>query len=325
MADRSLLEFLRLLAISPDRIVFVPYPQVSGKTWNPLALLQARQHVRREYAKHFGNVCGADVFYWTNYFDWMSFAFLKRLAAANSVYSCQLDKSEFVPVANCGVKDWLALQAIRFITGVDLFLVSLDRAEFLIPAFPSSRYSVAEVEVGIDSEAIARHLQDVEGRGSCNVLLLETATTRSGPGYEDSMRRVVEALIQGGISVYVKGHPRMGSSQFLRAYNVSFLEQCVPVEMMRFKGFSAIVGLSSSGLGTLAAANPDILVVSVLQLFPGVSRKVRDGVRNQLVRICPSIMFVLSMEELIESVRGRGGGGGNRGTYRRERGENPLS
>ena len=72
------------------KLLFIPYRQFSFK--NPASIISERKRLRDFYHLYLEDFNDAEVFFYTMYYDWISFYFLKRLATNNKVYYVECGK-----------------------------------------------------------------------------------------------------------------------------------------------------------------------------------------------------------------------------------------
>jgi len=254
--------------------------------------------IREEYGRCLSDLSGADVYYWNNYFDWVSFAFLRRLAERNRLFCCQLDPSVFTPARITRVKDALLLVGYRILSGVPVTLSRLRRMDYLIARFPKERYAVRDVQISVDPAAVKRYERAAVSPPGRSVLLFETPSPVYGPDYERRMLTIVTALISAGWHIFVKGHPRLGYSACLDSVDVNVLPHETPAEFIAVDGFAGVLGVSSTCLCTIAERQAEIPVISLIDMLDFAGSDVQAGFRDYLVGLCPRILFAADKDSL---------------------------
>lgn len=296
----SLYRFLRESPLQAEELVFLPYPALSARSRNPQRILAARRHLNEQYRRHFLRVRDADVYYWNNYFDWLTPAHLRRLARENRVWSCQLDTSDFTPLARTGPLQRLQLLALRYVTGVRFHWVRTQRVAYDLLAFPRQRYGIRELAVPVDPAALEQYRVRPEAGGAArSVLILDDPSPEFGAGRAGIMRDVARALRAAGWRIHVKGHPRIGGHDFWGEFGALEVPAHVPAEFLAVEDFRAVLAISSSALASLAGKFPRTRVISLLDLFPFATPELKNGYRAFLEERAPALEFAADLQDLL--------------------------
>ncbi len=298
----SLHRILRRCCPDSERVISIPYPKLSTSTRNPLHIFRTKQLVSDLIRTHFEGINDAEVYYWENYFDWFTFSFLSGLSNSNKLLCCQLDKSTFTPLTSKSIMERLTLFVYKYLTGCPVTLVRTKRMSYSIPHFPAERYGVKNCEVTVSPETMSMFQESVSAPSKKSILLFEVPSPRHGCEYEGKMRSVIEALLEHGYTVFVKGHPRLGYSAFLDEYSLQYLESSLPAELLSLKGFCGVLGVATTCLATIKTANPNLPVISLLDMFSLESQVEKEGFREYLTGLNPNIHFASDVQSLLRAL-----------------------
>jgi len=192
-----------------------------------------------------------------------------------------------------GVKNAVHLAIFNSVFG-RLFMLSGTRS-YPIFSLDLERVNITR-ETGSargNATALAKHRYHVPGNGKNVVFLYSDSFGVCTEVHESVNREIVECLARNGLEIHVKIHPQSRRPGFLDEYNVRYIPQCVPFELVDLTNVSLVVGIAGASL----VCTGEVPTVSVAKL---VYREDSDYYLSAIAQLRqnPAIVFVSSMDEL---------------------------
>lgn len=291
--------FLKSLGLKDCSLTYVPY---RDDYRTPLGAVGQRRELHRLYRERFAAKEGAEVYFFTYYFDWAAFFFLKRLSKKNVVRLIDVYGYHRMKSSQVSFVDRIKRIALLYITGV--FFDITDGMNERIIAFPYRRFGIRESKLEIDPDALRGYMYRVGEKKQKNMLFFESngAENDMFVGYEDKLKEVVSGFDKAGWTVYVKPHPRLGYSKLIDDLPAEVIEEYIPAELVDIGGFDAVCGINSMSIANIARGEA-VCVVSLLDLFRFKEEEVREGYREYLIeKGSGRVRFAANLSELLDKV-----------------------
>lgn len=296
-------KFLYSLNLSLKELTFIPYP-VAFSTRKPIYIFNERRRLKRLYNKYFAQVKGSDVYFFSHFYDWMTFAFISRLVKYNEVYFIDhydTDGSQGGYIAkNISLKKKAWLFLMKYITDIRFqwFLTS-DKTYKL--RFPFERYGIKRlVAPVIPKEIFEKYSYNQKYKE--NAVLLFDSNEQDLLHYREIMKDIVQRLKEKGFNIVIKPHPRLGYMKMLEQLTDEMIPSHIPGEFINVHSFSAILGTFTVAIAKLAK-NGVRQCYSILEIFEHEDDRKREMFRHYLsLQSEDKLNFVYSIEELLECI-----------------------
>jgi hypothetical protein len=273
--------FLTDLHLEKARIEYIPYPKLNPKS--PKSIRNVRQYITWNIKQHFVKMKNCDVYYFSNKYDWLAFAFISHIAKRNRVfcYDHYAKSIPYIKKKSLPLKYFLKLIIYLYVTRVALHFEWInDRA---VISFSYDKYGITERNLLLSGEINAKYAYRVDANDKGNrILFFESGNNANNiENYEATIKSIVEVFISNGITLYVKPHPRLGYSTFLDEYDVTILPSYIPGEFIDYHGFSAIVGISTVAIAKIAVFS-DVPTFSLIDSFKFKNISEKENYRRYL-------------------------------------------
>jgi hypothetical protein len=298
--------YLQSLGLSDCSLTFIPY-RPDFRT--PAGIVRQRRDLKKLYKRKLSYSNGAAVYFFTYYYDWVTFYFLKRLASKNRIHLIDVYKVKRQRSAGITISQQIKRFIIFIITGV--WHEYTEGVNDRVITFPYRRFGVEESNEKFDPDVLKRYMYRVDKGKGKRVLFFESngADEEMFIGYEDTITGVLHALLNAGIGVFLKPHPRQGHSKFVEDLPVEIIDSAVPAELIDIEGFDAVVGIESMSIANIAAQEK-LPVFSLLDLLRFKNDAVREGYRKYLVEKGNGrVTFVGRLDMLVGGIKETNSGG----------------
>lgn len=292
-------KFLVSLALDLSRLDFIAYSK-NFSLYNPIVILKEKIRLQLYYNKYFTDLPDVDVYFFSHFYDWITFSFVGKLSITQTVYF--IDHYDHILSSNTQqttIKDKIRLVLFEFITGVKLrwfYSGTIKKLEFLYENFKIKRI----VSKDINEDIFEMYSQKVYSDARASILLLESdlSVDERYESYQETIFNIIEVLVNNGFNVCLKPHPRLGYSKILEKHIYMKLPDYIPGEFIDVSDFTAIIGVSTVLLATLARYKK-VKVYSVLDLFKIKNKKDKELMRKYLVKMSDNkITFINKFKDL---------------------------
>jgi hypothetical protein len=302
---KGIFDFFSKLNLEVETIKFIPYDFCIGITYkNPLLWLRIKKKLFLLYKEYFKNFQSSEIYFFSHYFDFLSFYFISRLKTDNSIVlinhyddaiSENFEKSKEI------VKIWFLKLVFFFITGINFKFHGLNGN--LVLEFPFWLNNIKEIKDNIlDDCVFEKYSHKVNPIHEKKVLLLEEdyLDTNNYQNYPEITSSIIKHLKNNSYHIYLKPHPRLGYSQFLAPFIDNYVESYIPAEFIDETQFDFIIGVDSSALSYFANRKK-VKVFSFINIHNYKSNVVK--IRSyeyllQLVNGSGEIIFIDNITEL---------------------------
>ena len=242
-----------------------------------------------------------DIYYFSNTFDWLTYAFIAKLTKRNNVFNYD-HYATVLPYKkddSISIKKTLVLIIYWYFTGV---LFHFERIEGRrVISFNPDKHGVVEIEISISKELYTQYAYPIGTNQSRRALLFfetDLSNAKMISNYDKTLKEVMNCFINAGLTIYIKPHPKLGYSKFLEEYGVEILPEYIPGEFISTEKFLARVGI----LTTAIASNVkyvDIPTYSILELFEFYDVLEKEYCRTALTkRSKGNLKFIYNINEL---------------------------
>jgi hypothetical protein len=286
---KGVFDFIESLNLELHKLIFVPYRQFSYSA--PITITKERKRLHNLYIEYFFEVRNAHVYFFSIYYDWLTFFFIKELSRYNQVsYFESESRDDSGYTKKMSLKNILYRTALHYITGIKFNFTIPERNEIV---FDYIKYNIIKESVDTNSELIQKYLcRQVVSRKS--LLLLETDPSSYDifVNYIENLTTVLELIRQYGYDLYVKPHPRLGYSKCVDPFLNELLPSNIPAEFIDISNFKIVIKIEST-----CRFYSDKTVYSIIDLFEFKNTAFKEGYYNTLKQTNPEIHFLRSVDD----------------------------
>jgi hypothetical protein len=294
-------KFLSSLNLKDAEIIYIPYP--SRGFFYFFSFLYHRLFYAYFFHKKLKKVQGGEFYFFSTVFDYVAFYFVNRLASGNQGYIVDHyllvkendQKLNFKHLLNLAIFSFLADKRLQyeFYNGKPILAYGFGQENF-------KKYPVESLRIDL-----TLYKQKTVRPGKKAILLFEsndiqTHFTAEKEKYQKVIENVVEMAFKKDFLVYIKPHPRLGCSPFIKSMKIQFLEDYIPGEFIYYEGFNLILGGSSKVIANMSKDFPEI-VYSLIDLLPFDTQDTREYYRSYLLRSSDEkLRFLRNLDELAQ-------------------------
>jgi len=268
-------KFFKSLGLSAE-IKFIPL--IAYK--NLLKFLYFSLRLRRLYKQYFLNKSDAEVYFFSNNYDYVTAYFIEKLAKSNNVYFYDIYKLDGTPIKSFTVITKVFLTKILFGITVKFFNIS----GLQVYQYMYSKNEVHEIDLIINAKKMLSYQYRVKANTNSknNLLLLESnsKSDQKFKNYQDDLTFILNVL-KKKYNIYIKPHPRLGYSSFLDQYATGMIESFVPAELLCLDDFFIVIGIDSASIATASHDNK----YSVIDLFSFKNNSEKQNLKKYLDRL----------------------------------------
>jgi len=278
---RMVYDFFCSLRLDRMRLLFVPYSD-KFSIKNIAIVVAEKKRLMKVYRENFVSIKKSKVYFYCNYFDWITFFFVNKLIEENKVFFLghYLGWDEFKKSA-VGVKEGIKLFLYYVLTGIKFDLTTYASDNTVLRYAPSGgRITIADAKMPKENIFKKYSFSAIESRCPQKAVLVVDAQDNPWiSGFREKMISLLIYLKENGYKLYIKPHPRLG-------YSVEFLEYAdlsdinIPSEFLDLSAFVAVIGLSSTVL--IDAAKKEGNAYSLMNLFKYTDRSRYDYAKRYI-------------------------------------------
>ena len=290
-------KFFKDLRLSKCTVEFIPY-KYNLRT--PIGIMREKIRLLRYYRKHFRKLDSCEIYFFSYYFDYLTFYFIKKLSGSNKILLFDFFDVKRQRAKGIGFIDYMKLIALYFLTGIPFFYTK--QVEMNIITFPYEKYNVKKVHKDLDFNSIRRYLYRLNTDKKRNVLLFESNGINDEyfMEYRETLIRILSDILTHNYDIFIKPHPRKGHSKFLNDLNVRFVEDYIPAELIDVENISFIIGIESTST-TYIAENKEIPVYSLIDLFDFKNNEVKQYYKDYLKKVSEGkLIFIKKYADFLE-------------------------
>jgi hypothetical protein len=239
-------EYLNSLKLKA-KIDFLPIHNIR-KVFNFMYLIF---YLRLFYFKNFFKNTTTKIYFFSNYYDYVTFYYIDKLKAKNYIYFCDL--------YNIKVKE-----KINFFSKMKsiLFFLTFGIRTRIIDINKSYAYQYVLDEninffnkANINLKLINKYKFNIELKmldfNKKNIIFMETLSTdNTYISYKKTLTLILSRLTKK-YNVIIKGHPRLGFSKFILQHDVHLLDSHTPSELINLDGISHVLCIDSAAISNI--------------------------------------------------------------------------
>ena len=223
--------------------------------------------LRMMYKKLFSSSENAQVYFFSNNYDYVTAFFIEKLQLRNSVNFCDIYNIDGEEVKNKII--FIKIMLIRVLFGIKIkfFRLLPDTAY----QYMYNKTRMNEIALEVDRKRLQNYLYTIERNKNRKSLLFFESNGEidtSFANYKHDLCKILDN-ISDKYSIYVKPHPRLGYSKLLENYNVEMIPNYIPSELVNTQSFDMVLGIDSTSIATIEHAN----AYSLINLFEFVDEK----------------------------------------------------
>lgn len=262
----SIYEYILSLNLNLKSLNLIPY-DIDFSIKNPISIILARKKLKKKYKNLFIDYYNIDIYFFSIWFDWITFSLLNKLSKNNNIFYYEHYKNiSEVNEVKYNLKEKYILIIYRFITGVPLEYLKENKSKRLLFLYKKINIK-KQVALEILPELFNSYLYKIENISIKSILLFETQVTTSKifSDYHNEMEIIIKALQKKGYELFIKGHPRLGVTKGIESLCNFSIPKNIPSEFIDTTKFKKIIGIESFSL--VYHANFSDLVFSIIELL----------------------------------------------------------
>jgi len=274
-------------------LLFVP--QFSMK--NPFNVVRQKHILGKTYKGIFRHCRGANIYFNSKHFDFGTYYFIKKLHNSNTVYFYDLYKHKGDIITSLPLRNILQKLFLNCIVGSHISYIKVGSR--LFPTFDYSDMRIEEIVLKTNPDNLSKYMFKVQVPFKRSILFFESNGQRDPQfvDYGKTLDQVLRVFRQSGFEVFIKPHPRVGYSRMLDGYGFSFIESCVPGEMIKIENFDYVIGFNTTSLTTKIDGGKT-KVLSLIDIVDYKSADDKAMMKEYLLRFNDSLYFVQTLDEL---------------------------
>jgi hypothetical protein len=248
----GLYKFLDSLDLELERLEFLPSLPHRFRLASPVKNLLNMAVLSRIKKRFFKGTQNANIFFPGEFLDPVMHACVAHLLKKNRLTDFGYPSIGLTRFRFYTWKQRLFLKQFEWMTGAKTYLGSLcDSNEYRqVQFFDDEAYDIPVEQESVDFAIIRQYSWQIDAQSDRRRLLfMENNLGHMYWHYEASMRQLLDVLKDAGFQVYIKPHPRIGCSPFLKeAQGLKFVPEYVPAQFIRDDDFYAVGSLGSTAL-----------------------------------------------------------------------------
>lgn len=294
---KSTYEYFKSLKLK-IKLVYIPY-NIFISSKNPLSVFIARNKLLKLYNSHLLLKSNETVYFFSIWFDWITFYLIGKLSKENEIiyYSHYKSVSE-IGKLNFSLKEKYQLYLHYLATGIKFKFTeetNTKRLLFLYKAFGIKKKIAADV----NHTLLEPYLLKFNNLNLNSILLIESKIEFGSIfiDYKTEMSNLFSYLKKKGFKIYIKGHPRLGLTKELEKMSDYIIPNQIPSELLDIKKFSKIIGVDSYSLAYLSKIRHS--VYSVINILSVSNKNEKNRIQNYLATNSDNkIIFPNKIDEL---------------------------
>ncbi len=271
----NIYKYIKSLNLKLDNLEFIPYDfNLSIK--NPLSIITTRKKLRKIYRNLFLKKENETIYFFSIWFDWVSFFFISKLYKRNKF----IFYKHYLAVPEEGktqydFKEKIQLLQLYLITNIKLQYTTETSVKRLL--FPYKKYNIkSQLPLKINQDIFKPYLYKTENNLTKSVLFFESELSNYNlfKNYIAETTEIIEFLQKQGFKVFIKGHPSLGSSKEISNICNSIIPKEIPAELLDVDSFDYIIGIQSSSLSYFAKEGNKVL--SLINLLNFTQKKTKE-------------------------------------------------
>jgi len=297
----GIFKFLSILDLKLDNMVFIPYPKyLSFK--RPQTIIKEKLRIKKIYKKYFENIKNNKIYFFSHFYDWITFSFLMKLHRKNEIIF--IDHYDSASISNFrnrknNLKDSIILLIYKYLTGIRFNFLEMEGIKKL--EFPYEKYGIKRIELtNVDEKIYEKYSYKIDLSQGNLILLFESDHSKQNTikNYNEKIIEIVKELKNKGYKIYLKPHPRMGFSKPLENYICKIVPDFIPGEFINIRNFNAVLGIETVALVSFAKRGYDN-IYSLINLFNFSQKIQKENYKKYLNSLSEGkIKFVDSVDNL---------------------------
>jgi len=301
---KGIYNFINKLNLNIKELVFIPY-DFELQIKNPASIITLRNKFDLLFQKYFKNIKNSKIYFFSHLYDYMTFSFINKLSGENNIYFINHYDDAIIrtldqPPKN--IKTFIIKNIYKLITGIN-FSFYASRTGMVVK-YDFQKDDIIEIKNNIlDHNVFSKYSFKVAGRAGKKVLFLEADYRNSNDfiEYKKTSTQIMQMLINKEYSIYLKPHPRLGYSMFLKDLVHFILDADIPAEFIDVECFDLIVGLSSISLANCANQGT-VKTISLINLYNYRDDKIKKKNLDYLHENSENICFVNNIRSFEDEI-----------------------
>lgn len=280
--------FFKLLNLSAN-IEYIPL--VAKK--NILKFLFFIFELQIIHRRSFSKTKDAKIYFFSDYYDYVTPFFIERLKEQNQIYFMDLYKIKEPDIG--GLIVTLQKLIVSLILGYKIEFFNFNGMK--IYRYKYDKNIVQNKILQIESNSLTKFYVDIEliNNNKKNLLFFESSKDKQiFKNYVSDLENLIKKLTKT-YNVYIKPHPSNGYTEILKKLDVEIIQDCVPSELLNIKKFDILGGIISASVGTIDHINK----YSFMKLFTPNDNVQIESYEKYLNNLSNSIIFVENINDIV--------------------------
>lgn len=218
-------------------------PTVSLKNIYKYTLLLFK--IKRFYKEHFFALKDTDIYFFSKNYDYTTAYFVEKLSKCNKVKFIDINKSKYDVKNN--ILNSIKIFILKSSLGIKVYFDSYSYIYKL-----NNKIELLEMDI-LNSELNEfKYNVNTKKNTKKNLLFFESDSSSYDwfQNYSKDLKYIMDILVKN-YNIFVKPHPRLGYTKLLNEYNVTFIDDFIPSELLYLEKFNIVIGVETSSLATI--------------------------------------------------------------------------
>jgi hypothetical protein len=276
---QGMFHFFKYIALKKTKLQFIPY-KYNLLLNDLISILKTKIYLKKLYNNSFRKYEEFDVFFFSHLYDYISFYFISKLKKSNRIFF--INHYDDLRINECSkyqskFKKGIIKLIYYIITGINFLILDFENEATI--EFPFTKYNISEIKYSyLDSAIYEKYSYTIgEKRKEKRLLILENNFDELD-FFEEYIQTTLKILkiISEKYEVFIKPHPRLGYSKFLKNHIKNEIPMWVPAEFINFNDFDIVLGISSTALNIIST-RINKPVISLSNLYKWKNDKKRQN------------------------------------------------
>jgi len=296
-------KYLSMLDLHIRKLTYISYPS-EFSTNNPIHIYNERRRLSLLYRKYFYNTKQNDIYFFSHFYDWITFYFIIRLIKRNRIYFIDHYDSDGSKggkiVNNINFKKKIKQYILKYITDIN-FEWFITKQNTIKLRFPFDRFGIEQIQNPLVPKRVYTEYS-YNPRNFDYPILLFDSNYQDSLNYYDIIKHIIIRLKENGYHIILKPHPRLGYMKRLEKLTDDIIPSYIPGEFINIQPFTAIIGHSTVALAKIAKMDFHNCY-SILEIIEKKDTVNKRMYRDYLtLQSGGKLIFVRGVDELVNSI-----------------------
>ncbi|GAB4294801.1 MAG: hypothetical protein Kow0068_19620 [Marinilabiliales bacterium] len=244
-------KFLKSLKLNLNQLIYISYSK-NFSIKKPFSIYKEKKRLKEIYIKYFKNLENNDVYFFSHIYDWVMYSILSKIYNKNNLYLIDsYGYTEKTHLLKNSIKEIIILLIYKYITGAFLKFYVISSNNKMIGISLNSM-KVTKTTIPLNLITVWNKYQYNIKIENNSILFFESSSdNESIVNYKEKIIEFLNELKNNNIHIYIKPHPRIGYSKFLKEFT-SIIPDYIPGEFLPVHKFKGIIGISTVAIAKLS-------------------------------------------------------------------------